>query len=249
MKTSFDVLHIIKDLALIYNNNNLIFTANVFAGTYQDPNPLDFPMPLAQPQDYYWNTNFQNTTGRGDDGVIFAVDQDKKLIWSTFWGGQHEDIIRGAALNYNGNGLFIAGETANLNYYYPNAQYPYELNKLTNDPNIDDYFNNNGYSQAFGALFSLQAINTPLTNVGIEDPINNDNVAVYPNPSDNIVNISSTAPLQRLQLFDTKGALIYDKNNMNTNDATLDICQLSSGMYLIHITTQEGVYTQKIQKR
>lgn len=229
-------------------NNNLIFTANVYAGTYQDPNPLDFPMPLAQPQDYYWNTNFQNTTGRGDDGVIFAVDQDKKLIWSTFWGGQFEDIIRGATVDYNGNRLFIAGETDNLNYLYPNAQYPYELNDFNVNSN-NDYYNANGYSQAFGALFSLVDINIPLTNVGIENPLMNNNVAVFPNPSDNVVNIVANEHIENLQLYDTKGALIQARSTVYFQEATLDISSLSSGIYLLQITTDKGVYNHKIQKR
>lgn len=128
-------------------------------------------------------------------------------------------------------------------YSYPLPTYPYLRNIacMNKDTCVACGYN--------GLIIKTTNGGGPLVGLSVEDPINNDNVAIYPNPSDNIVNISSTAPLQRLQLFDTKGALIYDKNNMNTNIATLDICQLSSGMYLIHITTQEGVYTQKIQKR
>lgn len=246
MKTSFDVLHIIKDLALIYNNNNLIFTANVFAGTYQDPNPLDFPMPLAQPQDYYWNTNFQNTTGRGDDGVIFAVDQDKKLIWSTFWGGQFEDIIRGATVDYNGNRLFIAGETANLNYLYPNAQYPYELNELDDNSPLD-YFNSNGYSQAFGALFSLQGINTPLTNVSINEINDLNNVSIYPKPSSDVINITSKEKIKSIEMYDTKGSQVFIDYPDN-KQTQLNIASLANGIYSIRCRTDLKIVTLKIIK-
>jgi len=75
------------------------------------------------------------------------------------------------------------------------------------------------------------------------------NLNIYPNPTDNIVNITSKEPLQQLQVFDIKGTLIQVRNNMNTQDAIVDITHFSSGIYLLHITTQEGVYTQKIQKR
>jgi photosystem II stability/assembly factor-like uncharacterized protein len=128
-------------------------------------------------------------------------------------------------------------------YSYPLPTYPY----LNNIACINkDTCVACGYN---GLIIKTTNGGGPLVGLSIEDPINNDNVAVYPNPSDNIINISSTAPLQRLQLFDTRGALIQARSNMNTQDATLDISYLSSGIYLLQITTQEGVYTQKIQKR
>ncbi|WP_418889084.1 GEVED domain-containing protein [Paracrocinitomix mangrovi] len=70
--------------------------------------------------------------------------------------------------------------------------------------------------------------------------------SLYPNPAENILNIICNAEIAETKVFDQSGKLIISMQSNNSK--TIDISALSSGFYLLQITTEKGIYVQKFIK-
>lgn len=72
------------------------------------------------------------------------------------------------------------------------------------------------------------------------------NFKVYPNPSTDIINIESDLIFenQKVSILDLNGRVVKSVNNKNS----INISNLESGIYLLEIKTEKGIYKQKIVK-
>ena len=72
-----------------------------------------------------------------------------------------------------------------------------------------------------------------------------DEVAVYPNPANNLIRIDVEprliASVQRIDLYDITGKLM-----ISYNETEIDVSGLESGMYFVNILTDKGVVTKKV---
>jgi len=74
----------------------------------------------------------------------------------------------------------------------------------------------------------------------------NSGLSIYPNPSNNIINIDSKNELlNTINLYDISGKLLIEKNDVSTNNLVIDISILSKGIYFI---TLNNSVTKKIIK-
>ncbi len=76
--------------------------------------------------------------------------------------------------------------------------------------------------------------------VGTEEILNTNNLTVYPNPTNGILNLSSTENIQKVNIYDLKGSLILERNTSQLNAQTLDVSTLKSGIYVIELVDQTG---------
>lgn len=81
-----------------------------------------------------------------------------------------------------------------------------------------------------------------------------DNLVVYPNPTENILNISAdlvSIADANVKIYDISGKLVYENANLfyNTNAANIDISTFNSGVYLLKLETNETVQTVKVVKK
>ena len=81
------------------------------------------------------------------------------------------------------------------------------------------------------------------TGVGVNE-VNNVNVAVYPNPVSDVLNIRGEG-IQQIELMDVNGRTVM------TSGATsqLNLDGMAAGLYMVRVITNEGVHTQKIVKK
>ena len=81
------------------------------------------------------------------------------------------------------------------------------------------------------------------TQVSIDD-VDNINVAVYPNPVSDVLNIRGEG-IQQIELMDVNGRTVM------TSGATsqLNLSGMAAGLYMVRVITNEGVHTQKIVKK
>ena len=70
------------------------------------------------------------------------------------------------------------------------------------------------------------------------------NVVLYPNPTKDIVNISSDN-IQRVTVFNMFGQMVLDAE-VNSNETTINMNGFSAGVYMVRITTSMGVATRNI---
>lgn len=105
-------------------------------------------------------------------------------------------------------------------------------------PTIQNYYNN-GYT-----------INNTCSNVlSIDGDLQNmeQTVQVFPNPTEATVNVVSSSDIVAIQLFNPLGQLVITEANINQTATTLDVQNLSAGLYLLQVKTTAGYTTQKIR--
>ena len=82
-------------------------------------------------------------------------------------------------------------------------------------------------------------------NLGTEElAVTKSEVSVYPTIAKDIVNVKSTSKIQKVDVIDITGKLVS-----TTKADKVDVSSLSAGVYLVNITTEEGVTTKKIVKQ
>ncbi len=94
------------------------------------------------------------------------------------------------------------------------------------------------------------SIPTPI-KIGIYLGINDLDLAklkYYPNPVDNILNISYIEEIVKVEVFDLKGRMILDRQFEDTN-VSVDLSTLSSGTYMVNVKTRESNQFVKIVKK
>lgn len=74
------------------------------------------------------------------------------------------------------------------------------------------------------------------TTTGLKESANQLAFSVYPNPSNDIISISTTKNIAQINVFNLLGDLMI--NNLNSNQ--ISIGDLSNGIYLLHVTDANG---------
>ena len=72
-------------------------------------------------------------------------------------------------------------------------------------------------------------------------------VQVSPNPFADQIQITSNAELQRIELYQANGVLLYAVE-VSSKECALETSRLQEGMYLLQVTTAQGVQSVKILK-
>lgn len=85
--------------------------------------------------------------------------------------------------------------------------------------------------------------NSPVLSV---ERLNNFEFTVYPNPAVNELRINSQETIKKVEVFNLLGKRVLTAKNINT---TLDVSELSSSVYLVKLTSENGVSTKKFIKQ
>jgi hypothetical protein len=78
-----------------------------------------------------------------------------------------------------------------------------------------------------------------------DNSLDQNNISIFPNPAKNYIAVSGTEIIEKITLFDILGKRIKSVRNKTT----LDISNLTSGIYLANIETPSGTTTKKIIKQ
>ena len=89
-------------------------------------------------------------------------------------------------------------------------------------------------------------VNVDFNPTASVDDVFASNVSIYPNPAKEFVNISSSVEINKIEVYNLLGKKVSSSSNLINN--TLDISNLSKGMYLLKLTSEKGTATKKIVK-
>lgn len=89
-----------------------------------------------------------------------------------------------------------------------------------------------------------------VNKIALPEPSNIENnitksLSIYPNPANDIVKINSEENLDYIEILNISGQIVSFEN-VNTNNAEINISNLSSGVYFIKVYTANDVTTQKL---
>ena len=98
---------------------------------------------------------------------------------------------------------------------------------------------------------NIAAQNTvPVVTVGVNAVLSN-SFNLYPNPAKNVVNITNNENrlVQQVAVYDTTGKLISTQSFTNEAEIQLNVENLASGTYMLHLITAEGIAVKKLVKK
>jgi len=74
---------------------------------------------------------------------------------------------------------------------------------------------------------------------------------VFPNPVTDVVTVtnSESIGIEQIEIFDISGKTVKSLSFNNENEVQLNLGDFASGMYLLHIKTNEGVAVKKVVKK
>jgi hypothetical protein len=92
----------------------------------------------------------------------------------------------------------------------------------------------------------------PIKNDGLNEMINNNQLKLYPNPSNGFVEIENVSQykIDKIIVFDLMGKEIYNKKITTTaSNLKLDLSNIQNGMYMVNIVFEnQQKFTQKFVK-
>lgn len=124
----------------------------------------------------------------------------------------------GAYLNAAGS---ICVNTQRLNAYFDDL---YVYNKVLTPAEISDLYNG---------------------TVGIEQANTKNNMSIYPNPVKNMLHIDTEEQVSKLSIYNISGSLIRSYDNI---DNTIDVSNLTKGMYILVVQSEKGISQNKFIK-
>ena len=97
-------------------------------------------------------------------------------------------------------------------------------------------------SDANGCTFTLDSLEVTL-NSSTEEVFSD--IKIYPNPSRNILNITSTGMIQGIKVFNAQGNLVEDQqHDFNLN--SLDVSLWAEGVYILQLNTGKSWINKKV---
>jgi uncharacterized delta-60 repeat protein len=190
------------------------------------------------------DTSFNYGTGFNSFVRAITVQSDGKILvggsFTTYSGTSDFGLIR---LNNDGSKdtSFNIGNGFSLFWFV--SQDVYTINML-NDGKILVGGNFSSYKGSY-ASSSLIKLHSGVVLSSESFELNN-SVSVWPNPVNDVLNVSSIDNLEILsvKIYDLQGKLIIDSNKDSINTDGL-----SPGLYLANIFTEKGMLTKKIIKK
>jgi hypothetical protein len=74
-----------------------------------------------------------------------------------------------------------------------------------------------------------------------------DSLSIYPNPASEVVTIiSGGTSIQGVSVLNVLGENVLNMPNLRESDITLDVSELPSGTYFVHIETANGSVLRKV---
>ncbi len=139
------------------------------------------------------------------------------------------------------------------------ADMPYGQINAYDEPisiNLDEYIGRNikigfrGYN-TFGEFLAfdwfiddVKVIATDTANVDVND-VASMKLQVYPNPAKDKVIIEAQSNIQQVTLMSVNGVMLEDRK-VNSNQVELNLEGYSKGIYVVHVVTEDGTSTRKI---
>ncbi|OJV54068.1 MAG: hypothetical protein BGO31_11935 [Bacteroidetes bacterium 43-16] len=176
----------------------------------------------------------------------FVVQQDGKLILAG--GKEFSDYNYGWAITrLNADGTidpgFASGQSLGLDIS-PDNDYPQALS-IVNDQSLFVAGSSRINNVANGTLAKIKLSNTS----GIGDKIYAKNIAVYPNPVQQTLNLSADDKMELVELVDMSGRLVQQYPNLHTQSIKIN-CNFPAGTYVLRVRFKSGEsHTQTLIKR
>lgn len=126
-----------------------------------------------------------------------------------------------------------------------NRWYGVKIKKGNFNPEYN-YSNFGGHCNIKSPNISEPLITNKLSNK--DDNLNNSDIVIYPNPSEDILTVSNHDKEIQIQIFSLEGKRLINKKILK-NDSSVNVSQLATGTYIIEIYRDNEVFYKKFIKK
>lgn len=169
-------------------------------------------------------TNNLTSVGMADV-FIQSLNPNGDLIWVRHFGGTATEYISSICIDDNGN-IYSTGA-----FYWT-----VDFDPGTNTSNL---------TSAGGRDIFIQKLSQS-TITDITERLLHDNLSIYPNPTSNQLTIDTELKISEITIIDITGKIIITTKE---NVKTINVADLSNGIYFIKIINEEGAITKKFVKQ
>lgn len=256
--------------SFFYEDANNIQGADLIVldnGNYID---LNIEIPVAPPNKNNQSKEVKEVTGTVSGYLSYAPTGKGKGIWKSGSPNKENPIpFEVVEVNLQSTSplntldeitfyqTFMAGVSNETGYYeinnvplgdyvvYPNiSKYdsiivdPYEVTITSTDTVFEDL----NYE-----VDSVSGAGTGNGTTQVTDVINNDDIRIYPNPTNNYITIDlSSYKDAKIRIYNLMGMKIYENKIKKTNKTKINLSFAPRGVYLLQILTDNGTYSRKI---
>jgi Leucine-rich repeat (LRR) protein len=96
-----------------------------------------------------------------------------------------------------------------------------------------------GSVAAFGPITVTNLVTTGISQMGIT-------LRTFPNPVVDVLNIQSSAVFSNIDLFDMTGRKIKEIANLSSNSISIQLSDITKGVYILSVKTDKGVFSRRI---
>ncbi len=235
------------------DTTNNVSNLGLYVGVSYDPNDkyVNQPYylnPLTQ-EKFSYRIRFQNT-GTAPAQDVFIIDTlSPYLDWSSF-----------RVLNTSHPMQVIDLGSGIIKFDFPQIWLP---DSASNEPashghinytinesstiNINDVIENTAYIyfDQNSPIVTNTTKNVNVLGLGLTKYEESAEITVFPNPSSGLFNLSSPVQINTISVYDLSGKLVH-RSYESDSFATLDLTELSKGMYQIRVETLNGTDTKKL---
>ena len=170
-------------------------------------------------------------------GVFYEDEGIEKCAGAVEWNGENlMGLAFGDDPDFPGKNGFALNETLRWKVFFSQSQSNHPLD-VTYNHNMPDY---NGKFKMFG-MSMLESMT--LETVDVREYENTNQLVIFPNPSEGIVNISGIDAPGSLRIFDIRGSVVYE---MHFESPSLRLERLQEGIYILEMMTNGTVYREKL---
>jgi len=233
-------------------SDNIFILEQIVVGSF-DPNDIQVlegdEIFLNQTDDFlHYIIRFQNTGTASAINVRVTNELDVNLDWTTMQlenmsHPNRVEITNGSSVEFIFENINLPDSTTNEPESHGYIQYKI---KPKNTVDIGDSMSNNAniYFDFNPPILTNTVVTTVVENLSSDDHDINQ-LSLYPNPTEDILNISSENTIVWVEIYNQLGqVIIHDSNTEGINQIALN--QLSAGLYFIHLKDFEG--NEAIQK-
>jgi hypothetical protein len=226
------------------SDNNFVF----ITGITESP---DFPQFGNTSNEIFSSDINKGITSNSSDAYISIFDNNRNLAFSTFWGGWHHD--RGFHIATDGDSrIVLCGSSISDNVLGDDFKMPLNKEVPGNDDFPGSFFQNNILGPLDGFISKL-LIPLLVDNEEIGVVNAKENEFLFPNPSENYLNINfeyfanSFSLDTSIDILNMFGESIYCIPPASLKNQ-IDITTLPSGIYVVRIRINNEFHSQKIIK-
>ena len=165
-----------------------------------------------------------------NDKLQVKVSTDCGSTWTTVWQKQGADLatVTSGSGEFNATSSQYRTEKVDLSAYGNNA------NVIIKFVFTSDYGNN-----VF--VDNIQISNEPLS----VEVVNDEALSIFPNPVNDVLTINYDKAISQIDVYDVNGKFVKSFTTVNNS---INVSDLSSGVYMLNIQIEDGVIVRKIVK-